>query len=172
MLHEEEVALRRALHASLASKTASDEDLKPVKTNQSDKEASSVEESLATLKQRQAKSSNGSTETKAKSKRKSDESVDNSDRKRQKKLLVKIKPKSKKEKLGTNGVSKNLVRKKVGKSKIFLQKKKMTVNENDGKIIKRRRKRKNIDAMKEDGNDKSTERLNIIKISLTEFRTF
>ena len=171
MLHEEEIALRRALHASLASKTASDEDPKPTKTKQSDKGFLSVDKSLANLQQQEQKSSVGPAETKVKSqksKRKSDESGEHGDEKRQRKLLVRIKPKSRKERPGTNGVSR-VVKKKVVKSKTLLQKKKMTVNENEGKVIKRRRrKRKNVDAIKDEGNTKSTERLNKMQISITD----
>ncbi|CAB3997744.1 Jumonji isoform X1 [Paramuricea clavata] len=161
MLHEEEIALRRALHASLASKAADDEEPKQTKVKQSDKGGSSVDKSLSTPQKRRAKSNAEpaqTNETIRRSKRKSDEIVATSDRKRQKKLLVRIKP-GKKKIRNISGPSKDVVDKKVVKSKALNGKKKMTVNENEGKIKRRRRRKKNVDAVQDDGNIKTPESL-------------
>ena len=154
MLPEEEIALRRALHASLSSKTVDDEDPKPTKVKQSDKDGVS---GLGGVKKRQTKSNAEPAKTNEntlRSKRKLDEGVETDGRKRPKKLLVQIKSKSAKEK--ARSALKDSVERKVFKSKT--EKKKVTVNENEGKIKRRRKRKKHVDAMKDNGYIKSTER--------------
>lgn len=168
MLHEEEIALRRALHASLASKAADDEEPKQTKVKQSDKGGSSVDKSFSNPQKRRATSNAEPAQTNKtirRSKRKSDEIVATGDRKRQKKLLVRIKP-GKKKAGNISGPLKDVVDKKVVKSKALNGKKKTTVNENEGKIKRRRRRKKNVDAMQDDGNIKTSERYDLIDILL------
>ena len=143
MLPEEEIALRRALHASLASKNADDEEPKQTKVKQQERDL---------LKNTDAKVNSWKT------KKKSHESGDKGYRKRQKKLLVQIKSKAAKEK-ARNSHGKEVLEKKVGKFKVG--KKKTTMHENDGKVKKRRRKKK-VDTMKDDRNFRSSERYNCI----------
>ena len=139
MLPEEEIALRRALHASLASKNTDDEEPKQKKVKQQEKDL---------------RKNTDAKENSWKTKRKSNESGDKGCRKRQKKLLVQIKSKSAKEK-AKNNHGKEVLEKKVGKFKVG--KKKTTIHENDGKVKKRRKK--NVDTMKDDRNFSSSESL-------------
>ena len=152
MLHEEEIALRRALHASLnASKTVDNEENKD----------SSDDSSLASFKKHRKISNLGaadSDEAAQKNKRECDESVGNNDKKRQKKLLVKIKPKHGKRKGLGNAASKDIVKKRILKSKTFMKKKILAAKENNGRVIKKRRRKKNVDQVIDNGNTKSNER--------------
>ncbi|XP_028409971.1 protein Jumonji-like isoform X2 [Dendronephthya gigantea] len=148
MLHEEEIALRRALHASLnASKTVD---------NEEEYKDSSDDSSLASFKKQGTKSNLGASgidEGSQRNKRECDESVGSNDKKRQKKLLVRIKPKHRKRKGLGNAASKDIGKKKVTKSKI------LAVKEDDRRVIKRRRRKKNVDQMIDDRNMKSNESL-------------
>jgi hypothetical protein len=127
MLPEEEIALRRALHASLQSKTADDVENKPMKEENDWKESS------------------------WKVKRKPNESAGN--KKQQKKHLLEFKSKAGK------GKAKNIHGKELFKKK-GTGKNKKTVHENERGKVKRRR-RKNVDPMKDDGNNRSSERYHL-----------
>ena len=151
MLHEEEVALRRALHASLA-KTVDDEP-KQAKTKQPKDPC--VDKSLTKKQQIKSKAETIDGKEDGTSKRKTDESVEMSDKKRQKKLLVKIKHKPSKDRARNSGIFKESGEKKVIRSKVLNGKKKI---ESEGKVKKRRRRKKNLDAMKDDRNGKTGER--------------
>lgn len=158
MLHEEEIALRRALHASLASKTTDEDDTKTT-SKLSTENSQSDEKSLSNIKERQTKSNSEpitarGLPNKILSKRRPDESGETVSKRRPKKLLVR---KKSKEKPGNSRMSNDLVKKGI-KSKCSNDEKHVTDNQMEGMFKKQRRRKNNGDATKDDGDIKSSER--------------